>query len=476
MNFLKSTCIVLVLSLAFLGCGSSTGPDDGDDETDPDPTEYSLAVTTNPDEGGSVDPESGTFEEGSEVTVEATANEGWEFSSWSGDAESEENPLTFTIEEDTDLTAAFSEVQDEPSQYDLTVSADPSEGGAVDPESGTYEEGSEVEIEATANEGWEFAGWTGDIESDENLLSVTIEEDTDLTAIFSEVEPAEYDLTVSTDPSEGGTVDPASGNYEEGTEVTIEATANEGYEFNSWTGDIDSEDNPLTVTITEDTDLTAVFDEATNEYSLEVSESPEDAGTINTSPFGTTHEEGTEITVEAEPDQGYELSEWTGDIQSEENPLSFVIEENTELTANFEELSRSYVVFLNVSDGRDTKRGLRIGQLREATDGYDASHDREAPPPPPEGSLHAYFEVGDLELFRDVRSSYDEQPEWTLHYQLGSGEEFELDWDMTEYASVNGSLTLTDESGSFEVDMLSESSHTVTGGTSGTLLIQYTPE
>ena len=46
-----------------------------------------------------------------------------------------------------------------PSQYNLTVTA--GEGGAVSTEGGTYDEGTEVTIIATPNEGYIFIGWDG---------------------------------------------------------------------------------------------------------------------------------------------------------------------------------------------------------------------------------------------------------------------------------------------------------------------------
>ena len=49
-----------------------------------------------------------------------------------------------------------------------------------------------------------------------------------------ESSPVEYTLTVLT--AEGGTVSTEGGTYDEGTEVTITATANEGYRFDGWEG------------------------------------------------------------------------------------------------------------------------------------------------------------------------------------------------------------------------------------------------
>src|SRR5210317_1521239 len=47
----------------------------------PAPTQYTLEVTTG--EGGTVSTEGGTYDEGTEVTITATPDEGYEFVGWS---------------------------------------------------------------------------------------------------------------------------------------------------------------------------------------------------------------------------------------------------------------------------------------------------------------------------------------------------------------------------------------------------------
>ena len=67
-------------------------------------------------------------------------------------------------------------------QYTLTVLA--SEGGTVSTEGGTYDEGTEVTITATPNEGYRFDGWDG-IESNENSLIIIVDSNIEISPIFS---------------------------------------------------------------------------------------------------------------------------------------------------------------------------------------------------------------------------------------------------------------------------------------------------
>jgi hypothetical protein len=66
----------------------------------------------------------------------------------------------------------------------------------------------------------------------------------------------QYTLTVSA--SEGGTISTEGGTYEEGTEVTITATVNEGYIFNGWEGN-NSPEKSLTISLNSNIVLTANF-------------------------------------------------------------------------------------------------------------------------------------------------------------------------------------------------------------------------
>ena len=71
-----------------------------------------------------------------------------------------------------------------------------------------------------------------------------------------------YTLVLAADPAEGGTVSGA-GEYEAGTEVSVEATASEGWKFVAWMSESDtlSKEAGYVFTIVSDTALTALFAE-----------------------------------------------------------------------------------------------------------------------------------------------------------------------------------------------------------------------
>ena len=65
--------------------------------------------------------------------------------------------------------------------------------------------------------------------------------------------------SISVTASNGGTVSTEGGDFEEGTAVTITATANEGYRFTGWEGS-DSTSESLTVTLNSDQTYQALFE------------------------------------------------------------------------------------------------------------------------------------------------------------------------------------------------------------------------
>jgi len=69
-----------------------------------------------------------------------------------------------------------------PTQYTLTVTA--GDGGTVSTEGGTYDEGTEITITATPDEGYVFIGWSENQEIFSNSITVEIDNNKTLTPLF----------------------------------------------------------------------------------------------------------------------------------------------------------------------------------------------------------------------------------------------------------------------------------------------------
>jgi len=218
---------------------------------EPAPTQYTLTVTAV--EGGTVSTEGGTYDEGTEITINANANEGFRFTGWEGNDSTSES-LTITLNSNQTYQALFELIP----IYTLTVTT--SEGGTVSTEGGEYKEGTEVEITATPDEGYIFTGWEGN-DSKSVSITITLNSNQTFQALFELIPPVQYTLTLIA--SEGGTVSTEGGIYEEGTEVTITATPSEGYLFVRWE-EVDISTSSLTITVSSNISLTAIFSAVSN--------------------------------------------------------------------------------------------------------------------------------------------------------------------------------------------------------------------
>jgi len=181
---------------------------------------------------------------------------------------------------DKEITAHFEE-DDPVVEYELTIES--TEGGSVvEPGEGTfdYEEGKVVELEAAADEGYVFVEWTGEVENiqdiDSRETTITMEDDYTITAHFEEDEAERYKMTVNIEGQGEVELEPDQEEFEEGTEVILKAIPDEGHRFVGWTGDHEGTEEEITITVSEEIDLTANFELYEEEEDDEVEEEPMD--------------------------------------------------------------------------------------------------------------------------------------------------------------------------------------------------------
>jgi hypothetical protein len=149
-------------------------------------------------------------------------------------------------------------------QYDLTVSS--TAGGSTIPVEGihAYDEGTVVNLVATASAGYHFVNWTGDVgtiaDVEDATTTITMNDHYSITANFM----AQYILTIySTDGGEVTTPGKGSFTYDPGMVVDLVAEAGEGYAFVNWTGDVSAIANvnaaSTTITMNRGHSITANF-------------------------------------------------------------------------------------------------------------------------------------------------------------------------------------------------------------------------
>ena len=204
-------------------------------------TALNGSVTKNPDQAN--------YDHGSNVQLTATADTGYHFTGWSGDASGAVNPLTVTMDTNKNITANFAI-----NIYTLGVTATNGTVGK-NPDQANYDFGTSVVLTATPAVGYSFVSWSGDASGSSNPLKVTMDGDKNITANFA-INTYTLDVTAT-----NGTVgkNPDQANYDFGTSVVLTATPAVGYSFVSWSGDASGSSNPLKVSMDGNKNIAANF-------------------------------------------------------------------------------------------------------------------------------------------------------------------------------------------------------------------------
>ncbi|AJA46789.1 hypothetical protein CPAST_c06890 [Clostridium pasteurianum DSM 525 = ATCC 6013] len=247
--------------------------------------EYELTTSTEGQGTVTISPEQDKYLSGSEVTLTATAEEGWYFDHWEGDVTGTTNSVQVTMDKSKTVKAVF--VQDE---YELTTSTEGQGTVTISPEQDKYLSGSEVTLTATAEEGWHFDHWEGDVTGTANPVQVTMDKSKTVKAVFVQ---DEYELTTSTEGQGTVTISPEQDKYLSGSEVTLTATAEEGWHFDHWEGDVTGTTNSVQVTMDKSKTVKAVFVQDTiinGKVTDETNDHPIESVTVNVRSGNDVHE------------------------------------------------------------------------------------------------------------------------------------------------------------------------------------------
>lgn len=311
---------------------------------------YSLTVLVNG--AGEVvrSPAEGPYAEGTEVTLTARPDPGWVFDGWTGDLTGFRAEETFIMDGEKTVSASFRvpssppPATPDPVRYSLTVTV--AGQGAVSPDGGTFGAGAEVSLSAVPADGWTFSGWSGDLSGAVSPAALVMSGNRAVTATF---EPAEYTLTLQTEGEGQAAASPDLAVYDPGAEVILSAEPAEGWTFAGWTGGVTGTDNPATVTMDSDQAVTAIFEAI--QYALTLVAAGQ--GQVTPDPDLAAYEPGAEVTLTAEPAEGWTFVGWSGDVTGVDNPATVTMDGDLSATATFEEL------VLTLS-GQVTARGLPV--------------------------------------------------------------------------------------------------------------------
>ena len=206
---------------------------------------FSLTVTSGSPVLGQVTG-SGVYPAGASVEIKAIPASYARFVKW--DDGNTDNPRTVVVVSDLAFVAEFARVQ----QYTITVQSSNEEWGQV-LGGGTYNEGTQIQITAIANDGYVFTGWNDG--NTDNPRTVTVTGNVTYTAQFAENSLTTYSVMLICNTSEGSVS--GGGTFIGGTTTTIQAFPNPGYVFTKWSDE--NTQNPRTITVNSDITLVAFF-------------------------------------------------------------------------------------------------------------------------------------------------------------------------------------------------------------------------
>lgn len=257
-------------------------------------------------EGGVVSPGSGPYPHGAIIYPLAIPNEGFAFTGWVGTGEGsytgpDTSPIVYMYS-DVSETAAFTPL----AAHTLTmISTGP---GHVMPSTATHYHGALVQLQAIADSGFDFLGWTGEGPGSYTglLENPTVEMNNDMTqtANFGTI----YH-TVTMIPNAHGSIEPPSGIYANNSVLEISATPDSGYVLFQWigTGEGSYSGPNRTATITVRGPITQVA-EIDPAYQLEIGVSGPGSASPSSGPYPQHHW----FQIHAVPDSGAVFLGWIG--------------------------------------------------------------------------------------------------------------------------------------------------------------------
>ena len=264
----------------------------------------------------------GTYDCNTTQSISATADDGYQFDEWTGDAVEDSTAANTTIDlgdSDKSVEATFDKL------CTVAGAPDPAAGGTVTG-GATVVCGNSVTLTATANDGYCFTNWKATIASGASeeegatgqacnktgtrVVSTSSggAQNQNFIANFH-LEPR---CTLTVEAGTGGSAS-GGGTYDCNTTQSISATADDGYQFDEWTGDAVEDSTAANTTIDlgdSDKSVEATFDKL---CTVAGAPDPAAGGTVT---GGATVVCGNSVTLTATANDGYCFTNWKATIAS----------------------------------------------------------------------------------------------------------------------------------------------------------------
>lgn len=160
-----------------------------------------------------------------------------------------------------------------------------------------------------------------------------------LSGVSSKCSDFKFDIkyALAVTASSGGKVtkSPDALTYTSGTMVTLTAVPNSGYKFAAWSGDTTGSASTITVKMTKDMSITAVFVDVNAKTQFALTINVSGSGVVKTTPESLLYDSGTTVALEAFVVNGATFTQWGGAVSGSTNPALLVMSGNKVVNASF---------------------------------------------------------------------------------------------------------------------------------------------
>jgi hypothetical protein len=298
------------------------------------------------------------FEEGTEVTLSASAEAGSTFAGWSGSGCSGTGTCKVTMSAAKEVTATFTLETHLLSVTKKgtgtgTVTSSPAGINCGSECSAAFNHGTAVTLTGAPGAKTKAVAWSGcDSVNGENKCLVTMSTAKSVTATFDLEPTPEFALEITIDGTgsgivecevEGGPAEACEAKYPEGTEVALLPEAEPGSEFTGFSGDCTGT-GPCELTMSAAKKVTASFKiKKTEVHKLSITETGAGSGKVVSTPEGidcgseceAEFEEGSTVKLTATPEAGSEFREWTGACSGATSTCEVTMTEAKTINARF---------------------------------------------------------------------------------------------------------------------------------------------
>jgi uncharacterized repeat protein (TIGR02543 family) len=285
--------------------------------------QFSLTVNRNGDGAVTVSPQKTGYAPGEVVALTAAPAAGWSFGSWSGAATGAAPLVTLTMDGNKAVNATFTQ-----NKYTVEVVADGSGSANPGPLQPTYHLNDILLMTAAAAPGWSFLHWGGDLISALNPANLTVAGNHFVFATFAQ---GQFVLTADIVGQGVVTTSPPKPGYQYGESVQLAATPSPGWQFVGWSGAVNGQANPISVTLNGDRSVTASF----VQQQFPVARSALGSGGIVADPDKATYGYGEQVSFTAVPATGWTFTGWQGDLSGDTNPATLLITGTRTVVAQF---------------------------------------------------------------------------------------------------------------------------------------------